>query len=598
MPDENQTNPDDTQPLSPSPWSDDEEYIFLDKAGFNALVEPRDKLIFALEKKAEVHEALITKLRDQLNTTLQELTGAYEANNRQQAALDAVTEERDEILEELRAFKAPPHLYATVIKPVPENRTADIVFDGDLLRVKVAPNIPMEHLLPGTGVRITNSSKAILDIDLEAPRTGSEYKVSELLDDALVLVEGGGQEKRAVHISDALDRTQLEPGSRVFVVDNVIVRNISKTRNVQVLGAASVYALAELPETSFDDIGGLQSQVQEIQTEILDPYVHPYLYGWYPIPQAFNILEFGRPGNGKTMVAQAIAYLLWKKFRDQISPFAKSNFLHIRGPELHNMWWGNTEEKLRHIYDGAAELHRKSEAPVILFFDDCEALFLSRGASTSNTANMDVVTQFTTLTDGVQKLKGVSTIMATNRMDLMDPAILRRMNRKIRIPDPDTPEAAQDILQRHLRRIPLENKSPDTVSALAQELVARIWQSGRENNFLEIVYTDGEHEVIPFRKLLSGKILAEIVDAAMRSAKNRDKSRTQEQGPSGVSLQDLFWGLEQQLIGNDSLPRTRKTVQEWLRQGDDDRTIAYIEVLRHRAAADERRDRRISQMVQ
>lgn len=598
MPDESQPKPDDTQPLRPSLWSDDEEYVFLSKADFDTLVEPRDTYIKALQTQAEEHEALITKLQNQLGAAHQELQGAYEANTLQQAALDTVTQERDEFEEELRTFKAPPHLYATVVKPVPDDRMADIVFDGDLLRVRVSPNIPMEHLLPGTGIRVANSNKTVLDIDLEAPRTGAEYKISELLEDGLVLVESGGQEKRAVHVSDALDRTQLEPGGRAFVVDNVIVRNLSKARNVQVLGPASVYALAELPETSFDDIGGLQSQVLEIQTEILDPFVYPYLYGWYPIPQAFNILEFGRPGNGKTMVAQAIAYLLWKKFREQILPFAKSNFLHIRGPELHNMWWGNTEEKLRHIYDGAAELHRKSGAPVILFFDDCEAMFLSRGASTSNTANMDVVTQFTTLTDGVQKLKGVSTIMATNRMDLMDPAILRRMNRKIRIPDPDTPEAAQDILRRHLRRIPLENKDPDTGAVFAQKLVDRIWEPGRANNFLEIVYTDGEREVIPFRKLLSGKILAEIVDAAMRSAKNRDKSRTQEQGPSGVSFQDLVWGLEQQLIGNDSLPRTRRTVQEWLRQGDDDRTIAYIEVLRQRAAADERRDRKLSQMVQ
>ena len=307
------------------------------------------------------------------------------------------------------------------------------------------------------------------------------------------------------------------------------------------------------------------------------------------LKKTFSALFFGLPGNGKTTIAKAIARYFFDKYREQILRYAKGNFIAVLGPEMHHHLWGVAESCLRDAVNGAQKLHDLTGAPVTLFFDDCESLFVSRGATEHFSPNMDMVNQFNTLIEGVRGLHGVNIIAATNRIDLMDPAVVARFGTQKRINPPQTPEAAGQILTKLLRDVPFE--APGS-GATIERFVEDIFAKNANNELLEIHFEDEDDtDTIYLHQLLSGRLLRDVVTRAKIIAKDRIKVLQPEERIWELSAEDLRQSLDRELRAKEALPTTRQQVLEWLRQKGDRREVDDVVNLREHRRMEAKRDR-------
>lgn len=507
-------------------------------------------------------------LASQLGDKNQELRTKIQEKDNQ---LNETNSMLDKVLEKLKKLVQPPFLFANFIEMTGEKQ-ADVLHDGKRKRVGVNPEIDERLLMFGVSVVILESTNAIFAIKDAPQNFGDVVILQNYLEDNRAIVEDTHGTSHVVYVSTWFDmRTPVK--SKVLMCDGFIWSVIEDAKQ-----STSQYILAENPDVNFDDIGGLDEQLALIKKEIEDSFEFPDLYEKYGIPKEIHILLYGLPGNGKTMVAKAIAKTQFERYKERILKYAPGNFFVIRGPELEIKWVGESERMLREVFDSAESLAKNANAPVFIFFDDCEAFLLRRGAGISSDVNMGHVTQFATLLDGVREIRGVNVILASNRLDLIDPAAIRRMSLKIRIPEPDK-DGATKIFTKILGNAPLHKKYMDSkdfpdlrgdkeliLVYMVEQVIKNIYEDVKANDFVEIMFGDDTSKIVKVYELISGKIIADIMNRAKKIAKDRDKLLPKEEWPTGITVEDILEAARMEFKSNEGLPSTKEMVAEWLKQ--------------------------------
>ncbi|MFJ6213577.1 proteasome ATPase [Streptomyces sp. NPDC092296] len=506
------------------------------------------------------------------------LAGVTAQNERLAATL---REARDQIValkEEVDRLAQPPAGFGTFLAAV-EDGTADIFTGGRKLRVNVSPGIDLEDLRRGQEV-LLNEALNVVDA-LEFESLGEIVSLKEVLEDGeRALVVGHTDEERVVRLAEPLRDLTLRAGDALLLEprSGYVYEVIPKSEVEELV-------LEEVPDIDYRQIGGLTNQIEQIRDAVELPYLHAELFQEYELRPPKGVLLYGPPGCGKTLIAKAVANSLAKKVAEVTGrPQGKSYFLNIKGPELLNKYVGETERQIRLVFQRARE--KASEGtPVIVFFDEMESLFRTRGSGVSSDVENTIVPQLLAEIDGVEGLENVIVIGASNREDMIDPAILRpgRLDVKIKIERPDA-EAAKDIFSKYLKAtLPLHpddlkehgSSTGATVEAMIQSVVERMYSETEENRFLEVTYANGDKEVLYFKDFNSGAMIQNIVDRAKKMA----IKDFLDHGQKGLRVSHLLAACVDEFKENEDLPNTTNP-DDWARiSGKKGERIVFIRTL-------------------
>ena len=505
------------------------------------------------------------------------------ANNQRLAG--TLREARDQIVllkEEVERLASPPNGYAIFEGPGPDGHVV-VTVGGRKMRVTVSPDIDREALQPGQDVILNEANNVVVAADFEEHGELAVFK--EMLDDgrrALVITRGS--EDRVVRIAAPLTGLLLRAGDSLLVDmrSGYAVERIAKSEVEDLV-------LEDVPDISYSDIGGLGEQIDQIRDAVELPYLHPELFAEYDLTPPKGILLYGPPGCGKTLIAKAVANSLAKEVAARTgSASARSYFLNIKGPELLNKYVGETERQIRVIFQRAREKASQG-TPVIVFFDEMDSLFRTRGSGVSSDVENTIVPQLLSELDGVEILENVIVIGATNREDMIDPAILRpgRLDVKIKIERPDE-DAARDIfaiylndsVPIHAREVAAHGAPAAAATAMIDAVVARTYALSAENEFIEVTYANGDKEVLYFKDFNSGAMIENIVSRAKKAA---IKSVLAD-GERGVSLDHLMQAAYDEFRENEDLPNTTNP-DDWARiAGKKGERIVFMRTLVHGAS--------------
>ncbi|CAN3977633.1 Bacterial proteasome-activating AAA-ATPase (PAN) [Kitasatospora purpeofusca] len=490
-------------------------------------------------------------------------------------------EARDQIValkEEVDRLAQPPAGFGVFLSPN-EDGTADIFTGGRKLRVNVSPNVVLDELRRGQEVMLNEALNIVDAMAFES--IGDLVTLKEVLEDGeRALVVGHTDEERVVRLAEPLRETTLRTGDALLLEPRSgYVYEVVPKSEVEEL------VLEEVPDIDYRQIGGLANQIEQIRDAVELPYLHADLFKEYELRPPKGVLLYGPPGCGKTLIAKAVANSLAKKVAEVTGrPQGKSYFLNIKGPELLNKYVGETERQIRLVFQRARE--KASEGtPVIVFFDEMESLFRTRGSGVSSDVENTIVPQLLAEIDGVEGLENVIVIGASNREDMIDPAILRpgRLDVKIKIERPDA-EAAKDIFSKYLKGSlpfhPDDVKEHDgsleaTVAAMIQSVVERMYSETEENRFLEVTYANGDKEVLYFKDFNSGAMIQNIVDRAKKMA-IKDYL---DHGQRGLRVSHLLNACVDEFKENEDLPNTTNP-DDWARiSGKKGERIVFIRTL-------------------
>ena len=507
-------------------------------------------------------------LEDRLLEAKGRLAAATAQNEKLSYTLRESREHIAALRDEVDKLTRPPSPYG-VVASRNDDGTLDIHSMGRKMRVEVDPTLEMDEIEPGDEVYL-NDSSAVIGHRRSDP-VGEVATLQHLLEDGVrVVVTGRGDEERVCELAGSLRGTRLRLGDRVRIDPraSVVLEVLPRPEVDELL-------LEEIPDVGYDDIGGLGTQIEAIADAVELPFLHQELFAEHRLPAPKGILLYGPPGCGKTLIAKAVANSLARKVAAQIGEGkGRSYFINIKGPELLNKYVGETERQIRLIFQRARE---KSEEgwPVIVFFDEMDSMFRTRGTGISSDMESTIVPQLLAEIDGVEGLRNVIVIGATNREDLIDPAILRpgRLDVKIKIERPDA-EAAGEIFARYLTdEIPIAEGAsvPDLISATVDAMYADI----PENRFLEVTYQNGDREELHFKDFASGAMIENIVRRAKKSAIKRVIAG----GERGVALEDLLGSIRQEFKEHEDLPNTTNP-DDWAKiSGRKGERITFIRTL-------------------
>ena len=535
--------------------------------------------VTVLRRRLQESPRRVQTLEEKLLETKGQLAQAVSQNEKLTFTLQTAKEHVAALRDEVEKLTQPPSAYGTYLG-ANDDGTVDVFSGGRKMRVSLHPDIDPGELSRGNEVVLNESLNVILAREGEGQ--GEVVVLKELMDGGKrALVYGRADEERVADLSDALIGIKLRAGDTVLMESRtgLLIEKLERPEVEELV-------LEEVPDVTYADVGGLDEQIEAITDAVELPYLYRELYAEHKLPAPKGILLYGPPGCGKTLIAKAVANSLAKKVAQVTgNTNTRSYFLNIKGPELLNKYVGETERQIRLVFQRARE---KSEegVPVIVFFDEMDSLFRTRGTGISSDMESTIVPQLLAEIDGVETLKDVIVIGASNREDLIDPAILRpgRLDVKIRIERPNELAATQ-IFGRYLTPdLPLDADEVRTLGggdtakatqAMIEATVAEMYRDDEENRFLEVTYQNGDKEVLYYRDFSSGAMIENIVRRAKKLAIKRtitDKGR-------GIRTQDLLDSIRQEYKENEDLPNTTNP-DDWAKiSGKKGERIVYIRTL-------------------
>jgi proteasome-associated ATPase len=530
-----------------------------------------------LRRRLATAPGRIRTLEERLLETKGELQAAHAQNSKLADTLRSAREQLANLKEEVERLAAPPQSYGTFLG-ASDAGTATVMVGGRKLEVNLAPDVAIDDLVAGQEVRVNDAMNVVAVGGFED--RGELMTIAELLGDGRVLVLGHTDDERVVHLAAPLRELPLKAGDSVLVDlrANTAIERVPKAEVEQLI-------LEQVPDVSYEQIGGLEEQVEAIRDAVELPYLHADLFVEHELRAPKGILLYGPPGCGKTMIAKAVANSLAQRVRDRTGrEDVKSYFLNVKGPELLNKYVGETERQIRLIFQRARE--KSAEGfPVIVFFDEMESLFRTRGTGVSSDVETTIVPQLLAEIDGVESLKDVVVIGASNREDMIDPAILRpgRLDVKIKVDRPDG-RAARDIFAIYLHeRLPLADSlvaahggdRSAAVRELIDRTVEKMYAADADNEFLEVTYANGEKEVLYFKDFNSGAMIESVVARAKKLA----IKRLLASGERGLTTADLLTAIREEFRENEDLPNTTNP-DDWARiSGKKGERIVYVRTL-------------------
>jgi proteasome-associated ATPase len=562
--------------------------------------ELRARAIAAEEEVAELrhrlHEApqRVRVLEERLLEVKGQLAQALSHNEKLTYTLQQAKENIAALREEVDKLTQAPNAYGTFLA-MNDDGTVDVFASGRKMRVALHPAIDPESLQRGNEVVLNESLNVVLARSFE--QSGDVVTIQDLLEDGKrALIIGRADEERVAEISDALQGTRLRAGDHVLMDPRTLLL-LEKLPRPEI----EEVVLEEVPDITYDDIGGLDEQIEALTDAVELPYLHRELFAEHKLPAPKGILLYGPPGCGKTLIAKAVANSLAKKVGElKGNANVRSYFLNIKGPELLNKYVGETERQIRLVFQRAREKAEEG-VPVIVFFDEMDSLFRTRGSGISSDMESTIVPQLLAEIDGVEALRDVIVIGASNREDLIDPAILRpgRLDVKIKIERPSE-AAAQQIFSRYLTTdLPLSTEDvagygggdpAKAVQAMIEKTVFEMYRADDENRFLEVTYQNGDKEVLYFKDFASGAMIENIV----RRAKKLAIKRAIAGDPPGIRMADLLDSIKQEYKENEDLPNTTNP-DDWAKiSGKKGERIVYVRTIVDRG--DERGGRAIERV--
>ena len=521
----------------------------------------------------------IDRLQDEATRARAEAGRLSVHNERLAETLRDAREQIVSLRGEVERLAQPPASFGTLVS-VGEDGTADITTGGRKLRVAVTPAVAAEDLQPGREVMLNEAMNVVAVTGFE--RVGELVTLKELIPPDRALVAAHADEERVVRLATPLLGAPLRVGDSL-TVDTRTGFAYERVPKAEV----EDLVLEEVPDIDYSDIGGLGSQIETIRDAVELPFLHPELFIEHGLKAPKGVLLYGPPGCGKTLIAKAVANGLAKQVartRGEDGKAARSYFLNIKGPELLNKYVGETERHIRLVFQRAREKASQG-TPVVVFFDEMDSLFRTRGSGVSSDVENTIVPQLLSEIDGVELLENVIVIGASNREDMIDPAILRpgRLDVKIKIERPDA-EGARDVFSKYLvPTLPLhaddlgahDGNRAACVADMIQRIVERMYTETEENQFLEVTYANGDKEVLYFKDFNSGAMIENIVARAKKSA----IKDFLDGGGKGLRLQHLMTACIDEFKENEDLPNTTNP-DDWARiSGKKGERIVFIRTL-------------------
>jgi proteasome-associated ATPase len=529
-----------------------------------------------LRKKLEDSPKEFMIVENKLREANRQLVQAFNQNEKLVNALYESREQITALKEEVDKLCAPPSTYGVYLSPN-EDGTVNILSQGRKVKVNLHPSIKAETLKPGQELILNEGLNVVEAAGYEIQ--GDVVILKEQLDPERALVTLRADEEKVGIIADPLRALRLKIGDHILMdaKSGYLLERLPKSE-------VEDLTLEEVPDIGYDDIGGLGTQIEAIKDAVELPYLYADYYKEHQLTPPKGVLLYGPPGCGKTMIAKAVANNLAEKISEKRGEKIKGYFLNIKGPELLNKYVGETERKIREIFTKAKE-KANEDVPVVVFFDEMDALFRTRGTGISSDVETTIVPQLLAEIDGVEGLKNVIVIGASNRQDLIDPAILRpgRLDVKIKIERPDR-DAASEIFRKYLTsEIPIgqaetRHHGGDVGSAIAEMItgtVESMYSLSEENRFLEVTYANGDKEVLYFKDFASGAMIESIV----RRGKKLALKRFIGGGHKGVGGEDLLNAVREEFKENEDLPNTTNP-DDWAKiAGKKGERIVYVKPL-------------------
>ena len=516
-------------------------------------------------------------LEDKLLEARSDLSRALSQNEKLASTLQAEKERIEGLREEVEKLSQPPASFGVYLGSN-DDGSVDVFTAGRKMRVNVSPDVEEGTLRKGAEV-ILNEALNVVEA-LLPDRAGEVMKVKDRLGEDRVVVIGRGDEELVATLSVALLGEAIRAGDPLLIDprSNVALEKLPKEEVEELV-------LEEIPDVSYEDIGGLEGQIEAIRDAVELPFLYAELFQEHQLEAPKGVLLYGPPGCGKTLIAKAVAKSLADKVKERTGrQDAHSYFLNIKGPELLNKYVGETERQIRQIFQRAKE--RSEEGlPVIVFFDEMDSIFRTRGSGISSDVESTIVPQLLSELDGVETLKNVIVIGASNREDLIDPAILRpgRLDVKIKIERPNAAQAA-DIMSKYLNpSVPIHPEDVDrakgdvkvATTRMIQSTVDRMYSEADDNRFLEVTYASGDKEILYFKDFNSGAMIENIVRRAKKEAIKRFLST----GEKGIKAEDLSRAIRDEFKENEDLPNTTNP-DDWARiSGKKGERIVYVRTL-------------------
>ena len=537
-------------------------------------------------RKHEDYNREIEKLRSELQSLESETKHLYDTriklqqSQKQNEKLTATLQEAKAQIEALRAeiekLTAPPSSYALFCS-LNDDQTANVYVSGRKMRVSVHASINREELRKGQEV-ILNEALNIIEARGFDPQ-GQVVRLKDRLDDIRALVQLHHDEERVVELGEPLLQERLSVGDHLLFDprSGYVIEKIPKAEIEELV-------IEEVPDIGYEDVGGLEKEVEQVTDAVELPFLHPDLFKEHKLTPPKGVLLYGPPGCGKTMIAKAVANSIAKKLKHLSGKEVRSFFLHVKGPELLNKYVGESERHIREVFAKARDKAATGN-PVIVFFDEMDALFRTRGSGISSDVESTIVPQFLAEIDGVERLQNVIVIGASNRQDLIDPAVLRpgRLDVKVKIPRPDK-KGAKDIFAKYLTAdLPLAKDEMERHQVGATQVVEKLidltvetmYALSEENRYLEVTYANGEKETLYFKDFASGALIEGVVSRAKKSAVKRAIAT----GEKGIKEEDLHRAIRDEFKAHEDLPNTTNP-DDWARiAGKKGEKIVHVRTL-------------------